>query len=89
MIEYTNISKKNYDNLFEKESKKPYCIEFPNGCKVWKVNNLYHREDGPALKYSNETFNWFLNGIKYSFEEFIEKTPISDEEKVFLRLKYS
>jgi len=29
-----------------------------------------------------------LNGQEYSFEEWLEKTPISDEEKVFLRFKY-
>jgi len=87
-IEYTNISYEEYNNLYT-ETVIPYCIEFSNGTK--KFMNYYrelHREDGPAIIWEDGTKNWFLNGMQYSFEKFLEKTSITDEEKVFLRLKY-
>jgi len=89
-IEYTNISYEKYNRLFEEESKKPYCVEYDNGIKDWKVNGKYHREDGPAVEYDDDGDKfWFLNDVEYSFEEWLEKTPISDEEKILLKLKYS
>jgi len=89
MIEYTNISYQEYDNLSEKERKNSYFIEYPRGDKYWKVNSKYHREDGPAIILFNGSVRWYLNGTFYSFDKWLIKTPISDDEKVFLRLKYS
>jgi len=114
MIEYTNIFNKEYLNLSNEKRKEPYCIEYNNVIKCYKVNGKLHREDGPAVIYNNRSWEWFINGkrhredgpaieyfdgnpircwylnnITYSFEEWLEKTPILDEEKVFLRLKYS
>jgi len=86
-IEYINIFFNEFSILSEEKSKKPYCIIYYNGDKIWRVNGLIHREDNPAVLIDKNVL-WYLNGIKYSFEEFIEKTPISNEEKIFLRLKY-
>jgi hypothetical protein len=33
-----------------------------NGVKEWRLNNLLHREDGPAVEYSFGTKLYFLNG---------------------------
>jgi len=89
-IEYINISGKEWDLLSnEKRKEKPYCIEYSNGNKCWRVNLLYHHEDGPAIEYADGNKLWFLNGVEYSFERFLEKTSITDEEKIFLKLKYS
>jgi len=90
MIEYINIFYKEYVNISEEAKKgKSYCVEFADGSKGWFVKGLYHREDGPAiLTYNGEKY-WYLNGQLYYFEEWLKLTPISDEEKVFLRLKYS
>jgi len=30
--------------------------------KRWISNNQYHREDGPAVEYSNEDKWWYLHG---------------------------
>lgn len=50
-----------------------------------------HRIDGPALKYfvaGRWVYYWRLNGIHYSFDQWLEKTPISDEDKTLLKLEY-
>jgi len=41
---------------------KPTCKTYPNGDKVWFLNDKRHREDGPALERANGTKEWFLNG---------------------------
>jgi len=90
MIKYINISGEEYVKLSDKERKtKSYCIEYNFGNKYWKVNGLNHREDGPAIIYSDGDKYWYLNGNHYTFEEWCKKLNKSDEEKVFLRLKYS
>jgi len=35
---------------------------FPNGHKEWCLNGIRHREDGPAIEYSDGTKEWYLNG---------------------------
>jgi len=90
MIEYINISGREYFNLSYKERKaKTYCIEYHNRSIYWKVNDKLHREDGPALRSFDGICYWWLNDKLYTFEEWLEKTPISDEEKILLKLKYS
>tara|TARA_R110000868_G_scaffold99024_4_gene272664 strand:- start:19764 stop:20024 length:261 start_codon:yes stop_codon:yes gene_type:complete len=32
------------------------------GCKVWYLNDLRHREDGPAYEGADGTKFWYLNG---------------------------
>jgi len=43
--------------------------------KCWKINGSYH-EDGPAIEYSDGLNHWYLNNIEYTFEKWLEKTPI-------------
>lgn len=33
-----------------------------NGNKSWWLNGRYHREDGPAIIYSDGYQSWYLNG---------------------------
>jgi len=92
MIKYTNISGKDFFNFSkEKRKEKPYCIIYPDGDKYWVVNNKFHREDGPAIEYIDQELDhcYYLNDIKYSFEQWCEKLNKTDEEKVFLKLKFS
>jgi len=89
-IKYTNISDEEYYNLSSEEIKiKPYCIEFSDGDKHWLLNGQFHREDGPAIEYSDGDKVWYLKDYEYSFEEWLKKLDIIDEEKIFLRIKYS
>ena len=53
-------------------------IDLGNGatCKVdgdnkcWLLNGEYHRTDGPAIDLAGGYRMWFINGVKYSEEEF-------------------
>ena len=38
------------------------CLEDPNGDKYWYLNYKLHRVDGPAIEYSDETKEFWLNG---------------------------
>jgi hypothetical protein len=72
------------------------AIQQPNGSYI-NVNNTVtwyneqdacHREDGPAIIYSNGSAAWYLDGNVYPFKEWLILTPISDEQKLLLRLQY-
>jgi len=89
MIKYINIYYEEYFNLSEEEAKiNAYCIEYFNGDKEWLVNGFLHREDGPAVIYNNGSFLWFLNNVRFSFKKWCEKLNKTDEEIIFLRIKY-
>ena len=64
------------------------AIEYTDGTKRWFLYNCRHREDGPAIEFSNGNKSWYLNNNKYSFEEWLQQTPLSSQEKVKLRLQY-
>lgn len=70
-------------------SKSVFEIDIDKaGNKFWYSNDQLHRTDGPAVECSNGTKYWFLYNIGYTFEEWLEITPLSDQEKVKLRIKY-
>jgi hypothetical protein len=48
----------------------------------------WHREDGPAVSYTSGDVGWFLNDISHTFADWLTLTPISDEQKMLLRLQY-
>jgi len=35
------------------------------GGRVWQLNGKYHREDGPAIEWSDGTREWVLNGKRH------------------------
>ena len=42
---------------------KTYTVEVDDdGSKFWYLNGKRHREDGPAMVYSNGDKFWYLNG---------------------------
>jgi hypothetical protein len=44
--------------------KKPECNITPNGTKRWYLNDVLHREDGPAVEYSDGyKKSWYINGL--------------------------
>lgn len=47
-----------------------------------------HCVDGPAIIHSNNDYEWYLNGRWYCFPEFVRTTPLSDDEKIELVMKY-
>ena len=56
---------------------------------TWYLNGERHRTDGPAVEYANGDKYWFLNGTNYVFEDWLELAPLSSQEKLKLRLKYT
>jgi hypothetical protein len=62
-----------------------------NGVFVWyNEAGAYHRDDGPAViwKHGNGSLVWYLNGMKYTFDDWLIKANISDEDAMLLRLCY-
>ena len=33
--------------------------------KEWRINGKFHREDGPAIEWSNGDKEWYLNGRRH------------------------
>ena len=44
---------------------KPVMTINELGTKFWLLNDLLHREDGPAVEYENGTKVWYLNGLEH------------------------
>ena len=42
---------------------------YSDGYKVWCQNNELHREDGPAVEWTNGYKEWYING------EFLRSGP--------------
>ena len=54
-----------------------------NGTKRWKLpNGDFHREDGPAIEYSNGAKSWYLNDIKYSEQEYKHQIRLIKLDKI-------
>ena len=37
-------------------------VKHPNGSQSWRLNNVFHREDGPAYTAANGYRAWYLHG---------------------------
>lgn len=48
------------------------CFEYADGYKSWWIRNtnIRHRIDGPAIESNDDYKCWFINGEKYTEEEF-------------------
>ena len=43
------------------ENKPKFEID-KAGTRWWRLNGLFHREDGPAAEYTDGTKRWYING---------------------------
>jgi hypothetical protein len=68
---------------------QPTMTTSVSGTIRYQLNDLFHREDGPAIIWPDGTQWWMLNGKEYSFRDFCKKLKLSDEDIVFLKLKYN
>jgi len=41
---------------------KPTCEIDENGTKRWYLNDMFHREDGPAIEFTDGGKQWYING---------------------------
>jgi len=40
-------------------------IEYDRGTKFWMLNNIFHREIGPAIEWSDGGKSWYKNGNRH------------------------
>jgi hypothetical protein len=59
-----------------------------NGSKLWYLNGKLHRKNGPAIISAHGSEKWYLGGVEFTFNEWLEKVKISEEEKLLLILKF-
>ena len=53
---------------------KTYTVNISDsGCKSWFLGGKLHREDGPAVEYSNGDKHWYINDKQLSQAEFNDR----------------
>ena len=68
---------------------KTYKVTVTKFGKHWYINNRLHREDGPAVEYSNGIKYWYLNGVKLTEQQWKEKVSSCEGKVVEIdRKKY-
>ena len=91
--EYEDLDKYQYNNgdiiYYKKYTKIKHnsygpAMLYVNGCKVYYINDKYHRLDGPAILWSSFRGSYYINGEFLTKEEF-EKHP---ERLKFLGKEY-
>jgi hypothetical protein len=73
------------------------AVEQPDGSYLHKDGERFwynsagerHRDDGPAIVFTDGTFGWRLYGCQYSLEDWLKLSTIPDEDKMMLRLQYA
>jgi len=68
---------------------KPRKYTYKDGTIRYKLNGLRHRLDGPAVIRADGTQEWWLNGKRYDFDDYCKKLNLTDEDIVFLKLKFN
>lgn len=64
------------------------ALVWSDGSSFWYSNGLLHREDGPAAIWPDGTLEWFLNGKQIIDEEDIKLFPLTEEDIIYMRIKY-
>lgn len=67
---------------------KSRCVVTQHSCKWYLPNGEYHRIDGPAIKYSDGSEFWYLNGIEIRNKDDIALFPLNEKDLIYLKLKY-
>ena len=62
-------------------------VKDPNQRHYYR-NGKEHREDGPAVENRSGKNYFALRGKRMCLDKFLKKTPASDEEKMFVKLRY-
>ena len=56
-----------------KKNQKSICEINHNRVKMWHLNGKIHREDGPAVEWSDGIKYWWLNDKNYTEEEYYKE----------------
>jgi hypothetical protein len=55
---------------------KEYTVKVYEDRTEWWFNGKLHREDGPAVEYTDGYKLWFINGIQLSVAEFLKTQTV-------------
>ena len=64
------------------------AVIFPDGSTQHYQHGHLHRTNGPAIETTDGTIRWFLNGIEYKFEQWLNTIDLTEVEKAELILIY-
>ena len=56
--------------------------------QAWYQHGLRHRANGPAVEWPDGHKEWCLRGKYLSFDQWLDKVDMSDEEKVMMKLAH-
>ena len=59
-----------------------------DGTKYWSLNDKFHREDGPAIEWTDGEKEWWFNGKEVSWKE-VFRNANGDLEKECRILTYA
>lgn len=51
-----------YTDLYRQSNEQPVLHVDDGGNKRWRLNNVFHREHGPAIEYTDGDKVWFMHG---------------------------
>jgi hypothetical protein len=77
-----------YDADGKKHRDNGPAVEWSDGDMWWYKYGLRHRDDGPAVERANGPKEWWLNNRYLTFEKWLDKVDIPNENKVMMRLQY-
>jgi hypothetical protein len=80
--------RKTWWNYGERHREDGPAVESVHGNQWW-IDGRFHRIDGPAIEYADGQVSWYLEGLRYTFDQWLAKTTgLTDEETVMLKLQY-
>lgn len=59
-----------------------------DGTEYWIRHNNFHRVDGPAFCDPRGHREFYLNGVNYKIDDWLELLDISPAEKVLLKMQW-
>jgi hypothetical protein len=59
------------------------------GDKFWYQKDLFHRIDGPAVELASGYKRWYLNGVQYDFNDWLNLVNYTEPQKTLMRLQYA
>lgn len=54
-----------FEAYLQESDEQPELNVSPRGDRFWRLDGLYHREDGPAVEWTNGTKLWYRNGLRH------------------------
>jgi hypothetical protein len=64
-------------------------IVHENGDRAWYQNNQLHRTDGPAIERADGDKYWYIKGVDYTFNNWLELVNTTEVQKTLMRLQYA